>query len=501
MRKILWLVVSGLMALSLVMAACGPAATPTTPSTPTTPTAPTTPTRPVEEKTQQEAVKPGVEAPKHGGTISILQSADILGFDNGAGLGGVTVALTHDTFAEADWARGPAGTNEIDFEVPLPPRQFLRPLVAESFEIPEIGTLIFNIRKGVRYSFNPALEASRLVNGREFTADDAIASFKRHTSAATLPSLYRGAPDMSKNATIEKTGPYQVTIKTPVEPWWGFISFVGAWAFVFDPPELIQKYGNAQAWDRSVGTGPYMLTDFVAGSVATLKRNPNYWDRDPVGPGKGNQLPYIDTVRILIVPDLSTQMAAIRTARADWVSGVIWEEANNLRKTAPNLQSRKYTFRQTVIGMRTDKPDLPFKDKRVRQALLMATDFDSLKNNYYGGEAAIIAWPLQKTRGFEPAYMGLEELPAPIQEFYKYNPERAKKLLAEAGYPNGFKTKIIVNNVFTSVDLMSAIKAMWAKAGVDLQLDIKDAAVYTSLNNARNYDEMLLRLSVADPNN
>ena len=507
-KKILWLAVNGLMALTLLVAACGPAATPTAPTVPATTTAPATTTvpssqpTPTAEKTQKEAVAPAVEMPKYGGTLNILQGADILGFDNGAGLGGVTIALTHDTFGEADWSRGPAGTGEIDFEVPLPPREFLRPLVAESWEIPEIGTLIFNIRKGVKYSFNPALEASRLVNGREFTVNDVIASFKRHTtSGALIPSLYRGAPDMSKNATIAQTGSNQVTIKTPVEPWWGFISFVGAWAFHFDPPEIVAKYGDAQGWQRSVGTGPYMLTDFVAGSAATLKKNPSYYDKDSAGTGKGNQLPYIDTVRILIVPDLSTQLAAMRTGRADWLTGVIWEQANDLRKTAPNLKSKKYVFRQTVIGMRTDKADVPFKDKRVRHALLMATDFDSLKNNYYGGEADIIAWPLQKTKGFEAAYMGLEELPAAVQDLYKYSPDKAKKLLAEAGYPNGFKAKILVQNISASVDLISAIKAMWAKVGVDLILDTKETAVYTSLNNTRNYDDMILRLSVADPNN
>ncbi len=509
-KRIIWLVISSLMVLSLVVTACGPAAAPTTPATPTTPTTPTAPTTPARpttttpapEPTQQAPVPTSAVAPKYGGTLNILQGTDILGFDNGAGLGGVTIALTHDTFGEADWARGPAGTGEIDFEVPLPPREFLRPLVAESWEIPEIGTLIFNLRKGVKYSLNPALEASRLVNGREFTVADVISSFKRHTtSGATIPSLYRGAPDMSKNATITQTGPNQVTIKTPVDPWWGFISFVGAWAFVFDPPEIVAKYGDAQGWQRSVGTGPYMLTDFVAGSAATMKKNPNYYDKDSVGPGKGSQLPYIDTVRILIVPDLSTQLAAMRTARADWVSGIVWEQANDLRKTAPNLKSKKYVFRQTVIGMRTDKTDVPFKDKRVRQALLMATDFTSLKNDYYGGEADIIAWPLQKTKGFEAAYMGLEELPAAVQDLYKYNPDKAKKLLAEAGYPNGFKAKILVQSIPASVDLISAVKAMWAKAGIDLQLDLKETAVYTSLNNARNYDDMILRLSVADPNN
>src|SRR3990172_3742105 len=291
-KKILWLAVNGLMALTLLVAACGPAATPTAPTVPATTTAPATTTvpssqpTPTAEKTQKEAVAPAVEMPKYGGTFNILQGADILGFDNGAGLGGVTIALTHDTFGEADWSRGPAGTGEIDFEVPLPPREFLRPLMAGSWEIVEIGTVIFNLRKGVRFSFNPALEASRLVNGREFTVNDVIASFKRHTtSGALIPSLYRGPPDMSKNATIAQTGSNQVTIKTPVEPWWGFISFVGAWAFHFDPPEIVAKYGDAQGWQRSVGTGPYMLTDFVAGSAATLKKNPSYYDKDSAGPG------------------------------------------------------------------------------------------------------------------------------------------------------------------------------------------------------------------------
>jgi pyruvate/oxaloacetate carboxyltransferase len=59
-------------------------------------------------------------------------------------------------------------------------------------------------------------------------------------------------------------------------------------------PEVVEKYGSGADWRNSVGTGPFMLTDLVASSSATLVRNPNYWDKDPVGPGKGNQLPYLD---------------------------------------------------------------------------------------------------------------------------------------------------------------------------------------------------------------
>ena len=70
-KRVLWLTVTGLMAFSLVMAACGPAATPATPL-PTTPIAPATPTKPAEEKTQKEAVKPTAEAPKYGGTLRLV---------------------------------------------------------------------------------------------------------------------------------------------------------------------------------------------------------------------------------------------------------------------------------------------------------------------------------------------------------------------------------------------------------------------------------------------
>jgi len=81
MRKILWGVVSGLMALSLVIASCGPAeTTPTTPTTPTTTTTPTTPTAPVTEKPQQEVVTPGVEKPQYGGELIQALGADLTSF-------------------------------------------------------------------------------------------------------------------------------------------------------------------------------------------------------------------------------------------------------------------------------------------------------------------------------------------------------------------------------------------------------------------------------------
>ncbi|MEK7354262.1 MAG: hypothetical protein AABZ77_07145, partial [Chloroflexota bacterium] len=123
-RKILGLFVSGFMALSLVMAACGPAAAPTTPASPTTPTTPSTPTTPTTPTTpatptEKEAVKPSLEAPKYGGTINLPATADPQYIDTiFHTVGSITIDLVNQDPFEGDWAKGNAGgygTNEADW--------------------------------------------------------------------------------------------------------------------------------------------------------------------------------------------------------------------------------------------------------------------------------------------------------------------------------------------------------------------------------------------------
>ncbi len=502
MRKnILWMVVSCLIALSLMMAACAPAATPTAPAAPTTPapsatpSAPTTPTTPVPEKPQQQPVSS--DKPKYGGTVNILQVADITSFDPAVNSGLATVTYTNDFLVQADWAKGPAGTgaNEMLYSAGLI-EQFTG-AVAESWEIPGIGTFIFKIRRGVRYALDPASEASRLMNGRELTAEDVVFSVKRMV-ASPISYFNIFEPAMSKNLTIEKTGPWEVTIKTPVDPWWAYITFIGGFGQFLQAPEVVQKYGSLADWRNSVGTGAYTLKDFVPGSAATLARNPNYWDKNPIGPGKGDQLPYLDAVRLLIIIDPSTRLAALRTAKIDWASAIGPDDARSLKLTTPDLKSLNYkggAESTLVFAMRTDKTELPFKDKRVRQALMMATDYQTIKTSLFRGEADVLAWPFVQHKAVDAAFIPLEQLPEPAQTLYKYNPTKAKQLLAEAGYPNGFKTKVIVQNLSATVDLVSVIKDQWSKVGVDLEIQPKETGNYNTLANARSFDEMIFRQS------
>ena len=140
--------------------------------------------------------------------------------------------------------------------------------------------------------------------------------------------------------------------------------------------------------------------------------------------------------------------------------------------------------------MRIDNADLPYRDKRVRQALMMATDFDSLKNDFYGGDAEILAYPV--TSESKTVYVPLEDMPETVQALYRHDTTNAMELLAEAGYPDGFKASMIVYNGLSSVDVASVYKDMWAEVGIDLELQPREQAVYNAIFVGRAYDDMML---------
>ena len=488
-KKTIFMTVSVFMALSLVMAACAPAATPVTPTAPATPAipatpTPATPTTPAVEKPKQEAVSS--DKPQYGGTINLLQTTDLV--PSALSYFFPDLSLVHEHFLQQDWTKGPGGTGDISMEEYFAPLEFTIGQVAESWEIPSIDTWKFTIRRGIRYALDPNNQASRLVNGRELTTDDVVWSVRRmldKTVAIQTPKLYA-------TATVEKTGPQEVTIKGPGEPWWGAISFVYGYAFCILPADTSQQFDPLN-WRNGVGSGPYMMTDLIPASAVTFTRNPNYWQKNPVGPGKGDQLPYVETVRALIITDASTRLAAVRTGRLDWVNFIPSEDARSLMKTTPTLKYLKTSVGSNARGlyMRTDDPKLPFQDIRVRQALMMATDFESFKNELYQGDAYYPTGPVPPGKGTEDIYMTVDQLPASVQTLYKYNPQKAKQLLAEAGYPNGFKANIIVQSVLNYVDVLSVVKDEWSKVGVTLEIQPKETGTFNSIQSAGNYEQML----------
>jgi peptide/nickel transport system substrate-binding protein len=472
---------SCLVVAALLLGSCAKKET-TTPTTPTTATTPATPTTPTTT---------AVELPKYGGTLILAETTDIQGWDNAKYPAGflLQLYLVYNSAVIGDWSKGPAGTDEINWDMNALKRiEYTTGDIAESFEIPEPGTFIFHIRHGVHFALDPNNPASQLVGGREVTADDVVYSFKRHLESPTS-FLAISEPAMAKSTTVTKIDDWTVEVQTPlnsVDPMWLLLP-----EREIVPHEVVEKYGDLTDWHNAVGTGPFMVEDYVPGSSATFVRNPDYWEKDPCGPGKGNQLPYIDAVQMLVMPDISTQLAALRTGKVDIVQNLTHDDAVSLMKTNPELQWHKALTGNMIISMRTDKQDLPYKDIRVRQALTMAIDFDAIKNQLDGGDSEILAFPLADIKGYENAYMPMDQMPDTVKALYSHNIDKAKELLTEAGYPNGFNCKVDTWNFPDYIDFLSLVKDMWSKIGVTLTIQPLEFGAYMGESLSRQYDDML----------
>jgi len=271
----------------------------------------------------------------------------------------------------------------------------------------------------------------------------------------------------------------------------------GTWEVISDwhynyAPEVYDKYGDANDWRNSVGTGPFMLTDYVSGSSATLVRNPNYWMTDPVGPGKGNQLPYVDGVKFIILEDVSTRLAALRTGKIDigGIRSVIEvEDFEPLIEANPELEYVPIVSKNPgQIFFRVDTE--PYDDVNVRRAMHMAINFEEIRDVYYDGNAFYPTWPIPRVKGIEDAWVPVEELPEESAILYQYKPEMAKQLLDEAGLPgpNRFETEVVCWNE-EQVDLLSILASYWADIGIDLKINVKEYGIYRSMATGGTFEK------------
>lgn len=464
---------------AIVLTSCGGSTSPTVTTTTTTRPAQTS-VGPGPTTSATPPTATSGDVPKYGGTLVKGYSTDVVGFDEVVGFHAnptTTMHLTNEELWTGDWAKGPAGSNLAGYEIGgLDRWDFKTGAIAESWEFPTPGVSIWHIRKGIHWWLNPQSEASRLVAGRELTANDVLTTLQMYI---TNTRAYLYSQVGLKDAKISIPEPWVIKIEVDPKYHANSIMRFGDFASIV-PPEVVAKYGNMGEWRVAEGTGPYMLTDYVAGSSVTMKRNPNYWGKDPVGPGKGNQLPYLDEMRYLIIPDASTMEAAFRTAKIDQI-GTDWEVGPRLLKEIPTLKSGKSTFDggyNTHFYVGNPK----FSDVRVRRALSMAINWKSLVDDLFGGDAEIVTWPVTFNKMYANLYLGLDDpaCPASVKELYTYNPDKARQLLTEAGYPSGFKTTVICSTASTQTDYFSVIKEMWSKVGVDLTIDSKENAVWNS---------------------
>lgn len=436
------------------------------------------------------------DEPKYGGTLSFYFADPAGGFDEAYNMGHVggmvtTPYLTNEQLLEGDWKKGPAGSGDQDWSMGFIGRsELLTGCLAESWEFPDETTILFHIRQGI-YWQNKAP-----VNGRELTADDVAFNINRaFTSKGSY--LFLVYPAQYRPTSVKTLDKYTVEIKIPLIMHGQMFLVIGNFMTNY-PPDMIAKYGDMSDWRNACGTGPWMLTDFVANSSQTYKRNPDYWKKDPFH--LQNQLPYIDGIKGLNIPDASTRYAALRTAKLDVLGpgapAITWDDAESITMTSPQLQHVEWLSSPVVPVGRMDKQDLPFKDIRVRQALNMAIDREALVKDYYGGHATLFAVPYPPTPAYSKIFTPLEEQSPEVKDLFTLNPTKAKQLLADAGYPNGFKT--VIDCTQNDVDLLSIIRENFLAIGVDMQINPLETTVNTAQQRARANKEMTFKGLIMD---
>ncbi|HEY95785.1 MAG TPA: ABC transporter substrate-binding protein [Dehalococcoidia bacterium] len=470
-KKIFLVLVSCLMVLSLIIASCGTKET---------------------DKEQDGYRDP--DEPKYGGTMTFAWF-EPQGWDPYYTfmVSCSTLYVVNEELLMGDWSKTPAGDGSAGIGGFLGYASRLTGDLAESWSMPDEDTLLYNIRQGVHWQNKPP------VNGREYDAYDAAWAINRLTSAPTGAHRMISPPEeyILGATALDK---WTVEVKVPPEAQGLQAIYVGSWLYHY-PKEVVDTYGDMKDWKNVVGTGPYMLQDYITGSVLTFERNPNYWQHDPIHPK--NQLPYLDELKWMIIGDASTQLAAFRTGQVDISYGLAinTEDSKTLINENPELHyvTLPGGF-DAHLYFRVDKPELPWKDTRVRQAMTLCINKQELIDDYYGGDANLLGAVYPPDKAWEPFYTPLEKQPTKpttpdsrcgVQELFTFDETtipKAKALLAEAGYPNGFKCQIISSSP-AQTDFLSIIKEYFSVVNVELEIQQLEGSIVGGMRRSRSYEE------------
>jgi peptide/nickel transport system substrate-binding protein len=465
------------MSLSLIIASCGTEST--------------------------EGTITSTDDPQYGGTLTVALGGDVSDFLPWSIFTAAPVAVCNEWLWNGDWTKGIAGgygTNDVSWGASTNLKPYKAYFLADNihWEIDEggkTGTIYFSVKEGVHFSLDPDNPISVMVGGREVTIDDVIWNYDmRMNDPRNHPGLFLHTSfPWTEGIFCKKIGPREASFTCPIAELLNGVMLLCDGAQIM-PPEVDEQYGEESTtnFQVCVGAGAFMMTDHVADNKVEVKRNPNYWGKNPIGPGKGDQLPYLDGIKYLIMADVSTQQAGFRTAQLDQISSISIEDKATFLQQKPELKHAEgFIGAANLLGMRTDKEGTPFADVNVRRAMMMATDFNEINEGLYQGLGHILTWPYWKQKGYEGLYLDLDDpdMPATVKELYVYNPDKARQLIVDAGYPDGFKAEVMMTQ--GDVDYYSIVKEMWEKVGIKLEFSIVEFPNYYNMLLSRNYNEMI----------
>ena len=414
--------------------------------------------------------------PKYGGVLNYRVASLSPIWDVGDWRGR-NVQLQYESIWDHDWTVPP----EVHpFRFIFVPVDYQTGRLAKSWEWKDPTNLVVYLREGIRWQNKPPL------NGREMTAYDVEFRFDRLLGTGSgydkpEPMHVGRTGNLEKVTALDK---YTVNFKFSRAAAMNiYVLLEPSNQNYIIPPELIKPGEAITDPAKAIGTGPWMITEVVEGSVATYDKNPDYWGYDERWPG--NKLPYFDQIKFVCIPDLQTALAALRTAKIDLMDAVTdWRLVEQLGKSNPEIKRIPLPGPGPSISLRVDRS--PFNDLRVRKALQMSIDREAIAASFYGGTVKPVPCAIihPEAKGYNFPY---EEWPDSLKEEYRYNIAAARKLLTEAGYPNGFKTNCVASG---ETSLLEVMKAYFLDIGVDMEIKMYEATAFMQIINQRKHDQM-----------
>lgn len=372
----------------------------------------------------------------------------------------------------------------------------IEPALAEDYEVSEDGTLYtFFLRRDVTFHDDPCFPDGK---GRKLTADDVVYSFNRQCEGDSqnfwlLEGVVKGADEYHKKslegsltpedtvAGVRKVGRYDIEVELnfAFSP---FICRLAMSSMAIYPREAVEKYnsdGKTEFAHHPVGTGPFIMKEYDQDRYAKMVKNQNYWGVD----AWGNKLPYLDEVYVTVDKEESQVYSQFLKGNYDWCR-IPLDSQESILTEDMKLQDdfKKYKLQSTsalidqYYGFMMDRP--PFQgNKKLRQAF-----------NYMINREAICKYVSlnQNSPMRGPLPPGMNGYNPDLQQ-YTYDPDKAKQLLAEAGFPNGVGLEKIKLNLNLgggpNLNIAEAIQDQIKQFGVQIELEQKSWSEHQELIN------------------
>jgi len=318
----------------------------------------------------------------------------------------------------------------------------IKPWLAERWERVDDFTWKLYLKRGVKFH-----------NGEPFNAASVKYSMERYLDPA-LKTPQKKMYEFTKS--VEIIDDYTVLVKTniPMRPFLNFWAIQGVL-----PPKAASDYGKFSF--QPIGTGPYKLVEYIPNNKVVLEANSEYWAGRPK----------FDRITFRIIREDSTRVAALLAGEVDLITNLSPDAIPRIKENPKTMVKALPVFRLVYLAPNQKKFE-PFKDKRIRQALSCGVDRESLLKYILGGMGMGANGPIHP----------LIEFHNPKLTPYTYDPDRAKKLLAEAGYGQGFKVNLGTpyGRYLKDKEVTTAIAGQLQKIGIQATVVPTDWAVFRS---------------------